>query len=298
MKKILFAIFIITYANCSIAKDGQVLKPFADSINSLFQQLVIQTNDKQKEEINSQIISYVNRFIKIPVSFDFPLDTIKYLSCVVSPDDKLRIYTWNLYYSDGTFKYFGFIQQKEKGKIVIHKLDDLRNRNPLKNLKKDMEYYTTSEWYGCIYYECIVNNWNSKTYYTLIGWDGANSLINRKVIEVLTFTKRGIPVFEKKMFKVNRVVSNKLIFEYADRVAMLIRYNEKHNIIVLDHLSPSEDRFDKMYEFYGPDMIYDALEFKGGRWLHISNIDPEVAINYQKNQHINRLKKRNFTNNF
>ena len=131
-----------------------------------------------------------------------------------------------------------------------------------------------------------------------IGWDGADKLINRKIVEVLAFTKRGIPVFEKKMFKANRVISSRLIFEYADRATMLLRYNEKHKMIIIDHLSPAEDRFKDMYQYYGPEMSYDALEFKGGRWLLESNIDPEIAINYQKNPIVNRIKRHGASHDF
>ena len=298
MRKSFCVILLILTTLCCQAKNDLIFKPIVDSINNMFMAISEMSSDNKKEEKNQDLIETLKDFLHNPQSFDHAIDTLKYLSCIKSGDNALRIYTWNLNYKDGTFKYFGFVQQKDKGRINVYSLDDRRNRNANPNSKQDLEYYTTSEWYGCIYYECITKTWNSKTYYTLIGWDGANSLLNRKIIEVLSFTRRGIPVFEKKMFKVNRVISSKLIFEYADRATMLLRYNSKHNIIVIDHLSPSEDRFKDMTQYYGPDMSYDALEFKGGRWIMESDIDPEVAINYQKNALVNRIKRRGVSHNF
>ncbi len=299
MKRILFAILLITIPFAIFAKNDLEFKPVVDTLNSLFIEIAQTKNDDKKEALNNEIIETLNGFLHNPESFDHAIDSLKYLSCLKSSDNALRIYTWNLCYSDGLFKYFGFVQQKANGKIKVYGLYDRRNKNIYtQQTQKDLEYYTTSEWYGCIYYECVTNNWNSRTYYTLIGWDGADNLINRKVIEVLAFTKRGIPVFEKKMFKVDRMISNRLVFEYADRATMLLRYNEKHKIIVIDHLSPSEDRFVDMHQYYGPDMSFDALEFKGGRWLLESNINPEIAINYQKNALVNRIKKRGVSHDF
>ena len=299
MKRFIIVILLIITPLLGISKNNLTFKAVVDSINNLFTEISQTNSDAQKENLNQDIIETLDKFLRNPESFDHPIDSIKYLSCLKSSDNALRIYTWNLCYSDGLFKYFGFVQQKANGKIKVYGLYDRRNKNThAPQTQKDLEYYTTSEWYGCIYYECITNNWNSRTYYTLIGWDGADNLINRKIIEVLAFTKRGIPVFEKKMFKVDRMISSRLIFEYADRATMLLRYNEKHKIIVIDHLSPSEDRFKDMYQYYGPDMSFDALEFKGGRWMLESNINPEIAINYQKNTLVNRIKKRGVSHDF
>jgi len=290
-------LLIISSFSSTIAKNDPDFKPIVDSIDYLFKEISQTQKDYQKDSLNQELTEVLNRFLHNQQSFDHAIDTVKNLSCLKSGDNALRIYTWNLCYANGSFKYFGFIQQKDNGRINVYGLFDRRNGNTAKS-DKALEYYTTSEWYGCIYYECITKKWNSRTYYTLIGWDGADNLINRKIIEVLSFSKRGIPIFEKKMFKTDRVIQSRLIFEYAERATMLLRYNSKHNIIVIDHLSPSEDRFKDMKQYYGPDMSYDALEFKGGRWIMESNINPEVAINYQKNAIVNRIKRRGISNDF
>ena len=136
------------------------------------------------------------------------------------------------------------------------------------------------------------------TYYTLIGWDGANYLINRKVVEVLYFDRKGMPLFGKKIFKLEKTNTGRLIFEYADRTTMILRHNEKQDIIVLDHLSPPEQRFTGMFQYYGPDFSYDALIFRGGKWVLMNDIDPEIAINYKRDSKTSNLKRRGVSGNF
>lgn len=296
MKKIICILSIVLLSQNIFAKGEVKFKEVNDSIVAYFSEITKVKNDEKKEEINQKLIETLKNFLKNPESFDYPIDTIKYLSCLKSNDNALRVYSWNICYADGSFKYFGYVQQKDKGKVSFYFLNDCRNHSSVQ--RDAVNYLTTSEWYGCLYYEIITKVWNSKTYYTLIGWDGADMLINRKVIEVLSFTKRGIPVFEKKMFKVNRVISSKLIFEYADRATMMLRYNSKHDLIVIDHLSPPEERFNGMHRYYGPDMSYDALSFKGGRWICESDIDPNIAINFQKNSNINKIKRRGVQKGF
>ena len=54
---------------------------------------------------------------------------------------------------------------------------------------------------------------------------------------------------------------------------MSLRYNEKKKMIVFDHLSPSNQMLKNNYEFYGPDMTYDAYKFQNNSWNFLKNIE-------------------------
>ncbi len=265
-----------------------------DSVNNLFNEIINAKSEKEKREINNYLISYMREFLKSSTSFGADFSTVKNLSVLKSDDNKLRVYTWNLNYQDGSFQYFGFLQYKDNKGIKVYFLDDKKF-----GTKDEMRLYqTNAEWYGAIYYEIITKKWNSLTYYTLIGWDGADFLLNRKVVEVLYFDRKSIPVFGKKMFKVNRTNTGRLVFEYADRATMLLRFNEQKDMIVLDHLAPPEQKFTNMYQFYGPDFSYDAFIFRGGKWILQPDIDPDEAINYKKDSRINSIKRRGVSHEF
>ena len=279
---------------------GQAKKPVhfpeVDSINQMLCSILQTKSDINKNKLNAYLVGYFQEFLETEESWSAEYDSVKYLGVLKSDDGKLRVFTWNLNYKDGSFKYFGFLQYKDKDKdnSYVFFLDDKKQTdNELKRL-----YQTYSEWYGALYYEIITTKWNSRTFYTLIGWDGADFLINRKVVEVLTFDRRGMPEFGNKSFKLEKTITGRLIFEYADRATMLLRYNEQQNMIVLDHLSPPEAKYKGLYQYYGPDFSYDAFSFRAGRWHLISDVDPEKAINYKRNNHINTIKRRRASENF
>jgi len=277
----------------SNAKENPTL-PEIDSINQYFSLLKETDSDKEKHEINSQLISFLKIFLQTNLSFNADYKDVKNLSVLKSEDGNLRVYTWNLNYQDGSFQYFGFLQYKDNKGITLTFLDD-------KKYKNEVDYrlfQTCNEWYGALYYEIITKKWNTITYYTLIGWDGADFLINRKVVEVLYFDRRNIPVFGKKLFKLNRTNTGRLVFEYADRTTMILRYNKQKDMIIMDHLAPSETKYTNMFQFYGPDFSYDAFIFRGGKWILQPDINPDEAINYKRNPKINSLKRRGVSPDF
>lgn len=296
--KTFFVIFFFFFSIINVFSKEIKNIPEIDSINQYVVKIESALFDNEKEYINNNLINYFLDFLENPKSFDINYDSLKYISVLKSSDDLLRVFTWNLYFEDGSFKYFGFLQYKSKDKVKVFFLNDKKYNFDEKDESIRRLYNSNSEWYGAIYYGIITKKFNSTTYYTLIGWDGVDFLINRKVIEVLKFTRHDFPVFGGKNFKLGKVYADKLIFEYADRATMLLRYNEKRDIIVMDHLSPSEEKYRGLFEYYGPDFSYDALVFKRGYWELDSDIDPNIAINFEKNNKINQIKRRKFSMDF
>ena len=292
--KLYIVIIILLFNSWSLKAKDRPMSPEVDSINNMLNQIAVTKIDSVKLELNYYLISYFAEFLETEEAFNADFDSVKYVNVLQSEDDKLRVYTWNLSFKDGSFKYFGFLQYKTKKDYYVYFLDDKKSAET----ENERWFRAPAEWYGALYYEIITTKWNSKYYYTLIGWDGADYLINRKVIEVLSFNRKGIASFGKNAFKVNKSTANRLIFEYSDRATMIIRYNEKQGMIILDHLSPPEPKYKGMHQYYGPDFSYDAFIFRGGRWLYKSNIDPEEAINYKRNSHVNFLNRRGASDNF
>ena len=285
LNKLLFLIAILIAFNNSFAQDFDYE---IEIINELFEQIVNTRNDKHKLELNEQIVENIELILNDEESFNYDFSELEFIVILSSDDNKLKIYNWNIALFDGTFKYFGFLQHLHgRNEINVFKLNDLSDFYE----EEGRHFSGHKEWFGALYYEIITKRWNRVTYYTLIGWDGANFLINRKVIEVLYFCDEGLPHFGNKMFVVGNTRKDRMIFEYANRAAMLLRYNSKNDIIVIDHLSPPDSKYKGMRQYYGPDLSYDALEFKMGSWIFKSDIDPDIAINYERNRRVNVLRR-------
>ena len=54
---------------------------------------------------------------------------------------------------------------------------------------------------------------------------------------------------------------------------MMLRFDEREELIVFDHLAPMEPKYEGDRSYYGPDFSYDALEFKKGKWILIENVE-------------------------
>jgi hypothetical protein len=54
---------------------------------------------------------------------------------------------------------------------------------------------------------------------------------------------------------------------------MMLRYNERTEMIVMDHLSPIDPAYQDDRGNYGPDFSHDALEFQKGKWVLLENIE-------------------------
>jgi hypothetical protein len=96
-----------------------------------------------------------------------------------------------------------------------------------------------------------------------------------KLIDALYFSgnqaKLGSPVF-----KVGNETFKRVFYEYSKKSNMSLRYDEKYERILMDHLSPESTGLAGFYAYYVPDMSYDAFELKSGKWVLKEDV---VAVN-------------------
>ena len=240
-------------------------------LNELFGNISNNADDLKKEQINRKIIKNFEQVLTIEGSFTYPFDSLKNLGKITSPDRNIRIYTWNLPYSDGSHKYFGFIQFKPaiENNILLFKLID---KSEISELPETLILSDTS-WFGALYYEIIEKEYNGEKYYTLLGFDFNTMLTNKKIIEILYFRNDNIPVFGKPVFNYHNKLKSRIIFEYSTKAAMGLKYNNELEMIVFDHLSPAKPSYEGRFMFYGPDFSYDGFIFSNGIWNEIRDID-------------------------
>jgi hypothetical protein len=244
---------------------------------------------------NTEVLEILREALSNEDSFTENLDSLKYITVINSPDQKLRILTWNVVFDDLSHTFYGFIQYRpNQDKYFSYELKDFYS--PEDSLKR--KFSSCKEWYGAIYYKLIQKKEGKTTSYTLLGWRGKDASVQQKVIENLKFSRYDLPVFGNKCFRIDRKRLNRVVFEYSIRTQMILRYNEKQKLIVSDHLSPDNPKLQGCFEFYGPDLSYDAFEYKQGNWYFVSDVDPEIAINYKRNQRIEQIKNETNSRNF
>jgi hypothetical protein len=240
-------------------------------LSELFQFMSDASNDKDKNLINNDITISFEEALKIPGSFNYPFDSLKYIGKILSSDKRLRIYTWNIPYHDGTHQYTGYLQyipEKTKEPEIFQLTDKSEEISIPTQAVLDNHH-----WYGALYYDIILCTDKKNRYYTLLGFDFNDIFSSKKVIDVLYFNEDNKPVFGKPLFEHDGNLATRIIFEFSARVSMTLKYHKEKEIIVYDHLSPSRPSLTGKFQFYGPDMSYDGLKFEDGIWKVQENID-------------------------
>ena len=262
--------------------DIHQFRQLEDSLNKIKQRVFYSKLEKNRIEANKQFLALWNETLKDEKSLLYPFDSLKKdVSILMAPDHKFRIITWDMRKEDETYAYFGFIQVNnsksakkglfKKEKIEQYEVFQLLDKS---GTVKSPENYVAdpSKWFGMLYYDIIKSD---DDYYTLLGWDGNDKLVQRKFIDILSFKPDGSPVFGKDVFKFPGKFSKRVMFEYAGEVAMSLKYNDGRKQIVFSHLAPNTEdpTLVGQYQYYGPDGSYDALEMKKGKWIYEADVD-------------------------
>jgi len=267
-KYLLFVVLTISYT--SQAQNGNDFIFFEARLQTLANNILTAASDSLKEEANRLLIEDVEEVLLIKGSFHYNFENIDNLSILAAPDKSFKLFNWVMPKENGSFDYFAYLQfyNKRSKELQFINLKDVSAHMDDEQLKilKD------GEWFGALYSEIIHNSFNKKDYYTLVGWDGNNEFTTKRIIEILHFKKDKSPVFGAPIIKMNDGTRSRMVMEYAKKTSTNISYNEDSEYIVFDQLEPMEGAEKGMYEFYVPNLSYDGLTFKNGKWRLVQNI--------------------------
>ncbi|MFZ4547224.1 MAG: hypothetical protein ACOYN4_07310 [Bacteroidales bacterium] len=254
-----------------------------DTLSKLSSVIWKQKTDSMRLVANDAFFRQFQTVLESKSSVSLALDSIKGITLAVSDDKKIRIFSWNIPLNNGSNEYYGFAQFISDSTTLI----------PLKSTKSEKGNFTQAQlthqmWYGAIYYKIIMGQVAGKQVYTLLGWDGYSQTSNRKIIDILSVSDNGDFIFGLPVFKTDKGITSRVVFEYAERANMLMRYDYqsimvqkrkrvvKENVwlIVLDRLIPMDPSMDGMRKYYVPaGDTYDGYMFKNGYWVLVEDIE-------------------------
>lgn len=215
------------------------------------------------------LIQTLVRTLKIEHSFSYRFDRLKSVSIMAPPDSSFRIFTWQLFVNDSTYRYYGAIQMNSpelKLFPLIDRSEDMDERPVHETLQPE-------RWYGALYYTLRQFDTKEGRKYLLCGYDAYAFFEKRKVIEVLSFDAAGKPVFGAPVFdkKDAKVPELRMLFEYSAEASVRVNWDEQYQLILFDHLIPWPSPFGRGISFV-PDGSYDGLKFEKGRWKFIDKV--------------------------
>jgi hypothetical protein len=270
MKKLItYSIFLIFL--CSSQMNAQLNLPQTGrSLEGMFNRLRENVSTDQKLKINDSINLLIGKYSESDSVFIHKFSNLRFLGQITSPDSLVKIITWNLILESGENHYFCYFIRKasaNKANSVYRLGGTFSDR-----LIRTDTIYSDKNWYGALYYDLRPLKTGQETCYVLLGIDYGNSFITKKIIDVLTFGQDNSLVFGRKWFVDGKVLKNRIIFEYASKVVMSLRFYTDQSI-VFDHLSPSSPEYQDNHQFWGPDFTFDSYNFENGFWRLKSNVD-------------------------
>lgn len=320
MKKLI--LLIIFLAGMFVELSAQRKADFValeDSIAALHQSMIMESNIIIRYRKNEELLLLLEETLRLKNSFSHPFNSLKTISVLTSKDKKLRIFTWYLINNQKVHEYFGFIQtlDEENKEYKLFPLTDKWSKiqNP------EAQMLTCNNWYGALYTDIIEMESSTKTYYTLLGWNGGNIFSQRKLIEIITINKKGIPSFGATVFKgYSKSRTLRIVFEYAKNAHFTLAYDmqaftqrsatkdkktKKYladtvymNMIVFNQLIPMDESLAGISQFMVPEAsLNSGFMEKDGKWVFKPNI---IATNVRgkvskKNMPISLPKRENKT---
>jgi hypothetical protein len=216
-----------------------------------------------------QLITTLVRALKVENSFRYPFDRLRSISIMAPPDSSFRIFTWQLFVNDSTYRHYGAIQMNQKEL----KLFALRDKSfEMDNPAPVREVLSPDRWYGSVYYGIREFDTREGKKYLLLGFDAFEFYQRRKVIDVLSFdSKTGAPVFGASVFGKDRPEDRRLIFEYSAEASVRVNWDEQYQLILFDHLIEYPSPFGRGIT-HVPDGSYDALKQEKGGWSFVEHV--------------------------
>lgn len=229
------------------------------------------TNDTSSEMrflACKSLITGLVRALKTENSFRYPFKRLHSVSILTPPDSAFRIFTWQLFVDDSTYRHYGAIQMNRRELKLFPLID---RRSELAD-KPTHEALPPHRWYGAVYYNLRPFDTRQGRMYLLFGFDGHRFFEKRKVMEVLSFNANGEPVLGAPVFERNgQLGEHRLILEYSAEAKVRLNWDDYYQMIIFDHLIPwpSEHTGGVIYV---PDGSYDGFKYEKGRWVFVEKV--------------------------
>ncbi|MCS7036102.1 MAG: hypothetical protein RMJ33_01395 [Saprospiraceae bacterium] len=230
------------------------------------------TNDTSSEMrflACKSLITGLVRALKTENSFRYPFERLKSVSILTPPDSSFRIFTWQLFVNDSTYRHYGAIQMNQRELKLFPLID---RRFELSDMPT-REALPPNRWYGAVYYNLRPFETRRGRMYLLFGLDGHTFFEKRKVMDVLSFDAKGEPVLGAPVFERNgQLGEHRLILEYSAEAKVRLNWDDYYKMVLFDHLIPWPSPHTAEGITHVPDGSYDGFKLEKGRWVFVEKV--------------------------
>ncbi len=264
MKKIILSLLVALLTTTMVF--GQAKRE--REVKNLFSQIEKTNDDFKKTELANRIQNEMIEILMEADDFYYDFPSLKNVGKILSSDEQVHMYTWNILLTDGTPQYFALFQHNEFEGIYL-----LSKSEPI--IPATTGYLTEANWYGALYYDIHPIKFKDKEVYLIFGlMTSTDGETQHKVIDVISFSKKAIKLGAPSFITpwTGKKKQHRIVFEYDKNAQMAIEYNPKKKTITFDHLSPVRKTADGSKDVMGPDMSYDALIYKKDIWSYKEDV--------------------------
>jgi hypothetical protein len=260
-------------------KDISLLSPLEileDSLVYMADSMFFSALDDRRIDGSYEFIRIFKSFLKTPGSFQAPLKKLREKIVIMdAPDNKFRIYNWEIIRGPVERRYYGSIQMNDGSSMPLVDISDRVLRGA------EDSVFSHTRWYGNLYYNIISRDIGGETAYFLFGWNGNSLNSERKIVDVLRFDAAGKAIFGADVFTViernKKFPRKRLIVEYEKGAKVFLNYNTDTKQIIFDHCESQIGDPAKKYT-YIPDGTYDGMIWKNDKWEMVENIIPITIL--------------------
>ncbi len=282
------------------AESIKMLNGAEDTLAILAYAVVNDSIEQERFAACKVLITSLVKALKTENSFKYPFSRLKSLSIMAPPDSSFRIFTWQLFVNDSTYRYYGAIQMNKRELKMFPLID----RSFEMDVPPTYEQLANDNWYGALYYNIRQFDTKEGRKYLLMGYDAFEFFDKRKVIDVLSFDEKGIPLFGAPIFARDKakpgLKEQRLIFEYSAAASIRVNWDEQYKMILFDHLITFPSPYGRGMTQV-PDGSYDGLRFEKGQWKFIDKVFndtqdeppfPEPVLDARKGKDISGKTKK------
>ena len=255
-------VIVILFFLCSQTLWSTSKKELASSFEAIY----TQNSDKAKVNQSKDFKRLLRTYITANNALEADLTGLRMFS-EKEGKDRFRIFNWNVPLEDGNLYECLFAVPNSNGEITIIEC------KPTKKSEEKIanRIMSNKDWPAALYYNIIPMNKGKCNQFVLLGWDGKDGLTNRKVIEILTLGEKNLKFGANKFKEVSKPIK-RFVLEYGEDATVSINFDEKFNRFIFDHLSPTRQDLEGQFQFYVPDMTFDAFVLKKGELYFRENV--------------------------
>ena len=289
MKKLILINILAFLCISAFAQKGNnsLFVEYEDTLKIMAHQIMNAETEAEKRIANTAFITNLTEVLQYEKAFKFPFDSLPTIARIASPDNTFRIFNWLLKKDNGAYEYFGIVHyhnKKRKRYEIIPLVDNSAN---IRNAEQ--EDLDAENWYGGLCYQIAYIKKAGRKYYTLLSWDGNDGYSTKKIMDIMYFSGKNKIKFGLPIFKQNKKESQKrVILEYDSKTSISVKYHNKEQRIVFNHLVPPRKDLVGLEEYYIPEGTFNAYQYNKGKWWLQQDVD---IRNQEKAKRIKKPKR-------